>query len=115
GVDAVFGMLEHGVSKAVANDIGRCAPGGQWRRGPELPGLLVADIECLPGGVLDGIVAPGRQSKLVGVLRPSVCAAGFGDNRAKRRIGEHIDPRGRSHLASLEGYDVLVAVACEAA
>ena len=59
GGDAVFGMLEHGIAETVANDIGRCAARGQRGGRPELAGLLVADIERLPGGVLTGSLLQG--------------------------------------------------------
>ena len=70
GGDAVLGMFEHGIAKAVANDVGRRAARGQRRGRPELSGLLIADVEGLAGGVRDGIVVPGRQAKLMGNSRP---------------------------------------------
>ena len=65
GDDAVLGVLEDAVAKAVADDVRRGAAGRQRRGRPELAGLLVADVERLAAGVLDRIVVPGREPKLV--------------------------------------------------
>ena len=113
--DAVLGVLEDRVAEAVADDVGRRAPGGQGRRRPELAGLLVAQVKGLPGRVPHGIVAPRRQAEFVGVLHPGVGAAAFRDDRAEGWICDHVDPRGGRHLPGAEGDDVFVAIAGEAA
>ena len=58
---------------------------------------------------------PGREAKFVRVLRPGVSAAALRNDRAERGIGQHIDPRRRSHLTGREADDVFVAVARETA
>ena len=49
------------------------------------------------------------------VFKPGVGAAGFGNDRPKFRIGQHVDPGRGRHLASRERDDILVAVARETA
>ena len=115
GDDAVLEVLEHGVTKTVTNDI-RCRATrgpGRWR--PELARLLIANVKCLTGCVLDGIVAPRSEPEFMGVLKPGVSAAAFRNDRSERWIGQHIDPRSRSHLAGLESDDILVPVASKTA
>ena len=99
----------------MANNVGRCATRGQWRGRPKLSGLLVSNIESLARGVLNRIVAPGRQSKLMGVLHPCVSRAALGNNRSEPGIGQHIDPRRRRHLAGLKSNDIFMAVPAEPA
>ena len=70
-------MFKNRVTKTMSNDIRRGATRGQRRRRPELTCLLVTDIESLTGCVLHGIVAPGREAELMGILNPSVSAAAF--------------------------------------
>jgi len=115
GSYAVFGMLEHGITKAMPNDIGRRAARRQRCRRPKLSSLLIANVKGLARGVLNGIVAPGRQSKFMGILHPSVSCAAFGNNCTEKGIGQDIDPRRRRHLAGLEGDDIFVAIAGKAA
>src|ERR1035437_5041945 len=107
----MLGVLKHGVAETMANDIGRRTARGCRSRRPELPGLLIAKVERLARGVLNGIVAPRRQPKFVGVFRPSVSAAAFRNHRAKKRIGEHVDPWGWSRLPGLKGDDIFMAIA----
>ena len=75
GGDAMLGVFKYGVAEAMADDIGHRAARGQRRGRPELSALLIADVKGLARGVPDGIVAPGRQAKLMRVVRPSVGAA----------------------------------------
>ncbi len=51
----------------------------------------------------------------MGILYPGVGAAALGNNRPEIGIGQHVDPRGRRHLAGLEGDDIFVPVAGKAA
>ena len=115
GDDAVFGVFEDAVAEAVAGDVGVSAACRQRRRRPELPGLLVAEIERLAAGVADRVVVPGGEPEFVAVLRPGVGAAAFGDDRAELRVGDHVDPRRGRRLAGAEDDHVLAAVAAEAA
>jgi hypothetical protein len=110
GGDAVLSVFKNGVAEAMPDDIGRRTARGQWRRRPELAGLLITDIEGLAGGVPNEIIVPGCQSEFVGIFEPGICAAAFRDDRPKRRIGQDIHPRGRSRLAGLEGDDIFAAV-----
>ena len=85
GDDAVLGVFEHGIAKAMTDDVGRRAARGQRRGRPELPGLLVPDVKGFPGGVGDGVVVPGRQAKLVAIFDPGVGAAALRNDRPEDR------------------------------
>ena len=113
--EAVLGVFEHGVAKAVANHIGRRAARRGGRGRPELARVLVANVEGLARGVLHRIVAPGGQPELMGIFDPRVGTATFRDDRAKRGIGQHIDPRRGRGLARLQRDDIFVSVAGKAA
>src|SRR5207253_6743056 len=109
--DAIFEVLEDGVTKTVTYDVWRRATRRPRCRRPELPGLLIANVKRFTGGVLDGVVVPGRQPEFMGVLKPGVSAAALRNDCSERWIGQHIDQRSRSHLAGLEGNEILVTVA----
>ncbi len=84
---AVFGVFEDGVAVAVAADGGGAAGGGARRGGPDAAGFVVAEVEVLAGGIGDGVVVPGGEAELVGVLRPGIGAAGFADDGAEGGVG----------------------------
>src|ERR1051326_8957361 len=93
---------------------GRVGPGffadGQHGRAPELPGLLIADVENLAGRIPHRVVRPGRQLVLATVPRPGVTRARFRDLKPEAWVGNHVDPRGRRPLTLAEGRDVLASV-----
>src|SRR5882724_7795911 len=104
-------MLEDGVTKTVTNDVGRSAARGPGCGRPELPGLVIANIKQLASDVLDGVVVPRSQPEFMRVLEPGVSAAPLRNDRPKRRIRQHINPRSRGVLAGLKSDDVLLAIA----
>ena len=104
------GPAKAGVALAVTDDGRRLAAAGARRRCPELPGLLVAEIEGLARWIGDRVVAPRGQAVHLGVARPGVAGAGLGDQAAEARVGEDVAPRGWRPLATPQGHDVLPAV-----
>ncbi len=115
GADALLGVLEHAVAEAVPRDVGRGAAARQRRRRPEMRAVFVAQVERLAAGFAHGIVAPGSQPELVGVLAPGVAKAALRDHGAELRVGEHVDPRRRRALAGRSRDYVLAAIGAESA
>jgi hypothetical protein len=94
----------------MTDDGRRLAATGARCRCPEVPGLLVAEIEDLAGRVGDRVVAPRGEAVQLGVARPGVAAAGLGDQAAEARVGEDVAPWCRRPLATPQSHDVLPAV-----
>src|SRR5829696_7643638 len=92
-------VLEDAVTEAVATDVGLVARRGQWRGRPETPGFLVTHVKRFAARIGHRVVVPWCQSKLVRVLGPRVGDAAFGNDRAKVRVGEHVDPGRRRGAA----------------
>ena len=96
-------------------DIAAWAARGQRRGRPELPGLLVAQVDRLATAVRYRIVVPGRQAEFVCVFAPGVGAARFRNDGAEMRVGDHVDPgRGRC-LPRRQANHVLAAICGESA
>src|SRR5262249_53575010 len=72
---AVADAREEAITVAMAND--RCRVASAWggRRRPELPGVLVAEVNGLARRVGHGIVAPGREAIHLAIASPGVTAA----------------------------------------
>ncbi len=115
GSDARLGMLEHAVAEAVARGVVASAACRQRRRGPELAGSFVAQVERFAAGVAHRIVMPWRQAELVGVLVPGVGLAAFRDHGAEAGVGQHVGPWRRGALRFAGGDHVFAAVFREAA
>ena len=108
-----------GVALAVADGDGRPGPAGQGRRGPELAGGFVAQVDRLAGRVGDRVVGPGRQPVHLAVAGPGVAGPGVGREAAEAGVGQDVDPRGRGQPRAAGGGavdddDVLAAVRREA-
>src|SRR3984893_1527115 len=104
-------VFEPAVSLAVPRTIeGVRVPDRQSRRSPQLAGLLIAQIQCFTRSIGDRVIRPGRELILATVSGPGIPAAFCGHLEAKVRIGDDVDPRGRSRLArSQEGQVFLSA------
>src|SRR4051812_29315154 len=98
----------------MAGDVRRVAASGPRGRGPEFTGFLVANVAGFARGIHDGVVVPGRQPELVGVVRPRVRTPTLADHRTELRVRQHIDPGSGRRLSWLERDDVLVSVGREA-
>ena len=92
-------MLEPGVAGPVTDQVGRPHSHRQRRRGPHLPGFLVAEIERLGRAVTDRIVVPRREPVLTAVSRPRTSQPRLGDHATKVGVGKDIDPWGWRPLA----------------
>src|ERR1700736_1120661 len=103
-------VFEPAVSLAVPRTIGRVRVADwQSRRSPQLAGLLIAQIQCFPRTIGDRVVRPGRELILATVSGPGIPAAFCGHLEAKVRIGDDVDPRGRSRLARSQEGQVFLA------
>ncbi len=100
-------MLEAAVTEAMADDIGtRRLANGQRSCGPKIPGVFVANVDGLRGGIADGIVRPRCELILLRVQRPCAAAAVRRRQKPEFRIGDHVDPRRRRPLPLAERHDV---------
>src|SRR5437879_1675614 len=99
-------MLEDAVAESVAADVRiRSAP-GQRAGGPEVAALFVTEVEGFSARIADGVIGPGSETELVGILAPSVGKAALGDDSSEVRVCQHVDPprgrrlpvRGRDHV-----------------
>src|SRR6185295_720413 len=86
-------MLEGAEALAMADRVFGFAPERPGRRGPNVAGLLVAEIDDLPQRIGDRIIAPRRQAVRLAVAAPGEARATFGNEEAKLRIGDDVDPR----------------------
>ena len=63
--------------------------------------LFVAKIKSLPSGITHGIVVPGGEAELVGVLAPRVGRTAFRYHGAEAGVCQHVYPRrGRDLIAA---------------
>ena len=70
--DAALRMLEDAVAESVAADVQvRSAP-GQRRGGPEVAALFVTQVEGFSARIAHGVIGPGSEAELVGILAPGV-------------------------------------------
>ena len=104
-------MLVHRIAVTVTHRVRIGAAGGQRRRGPEGPAVLVADEHGLARRIADGIVSPGRQTVVVAVLRPGVTRPGLGAGEPEAGVRHDIRPgrRGQRGLR-IHAYNVLALV-----
>ena len=95
--DTALDVLEDAVAEAVPADVGSVSA-GEWRGGPEVAALLVAEVEGFAARIAHRVVPPGREAELVGVLAPRVCRAALRDDGAEVWVGQHVNPGRRRHL-----------------
>ena len=96
-------VLKAAVALAVTAKIAGCFVANRKRRGgPDFSGTLVADIDGFAGCVEDVIVRPGSKLVFVAIDGPTETGTGLGNQKTKRRVGDHIDPRLRSSQALVE-------------
>ena len=60
--------------------------------------LFVTDVEGLAAGVADGVVGPGGQTELVGVLAPGAGQTALRDDGPELRVRQDVHPRRRRGL-----------------
>src|SRR5881409_3622279 len=78
------------------DDVGRdLLADRERRRPPQIPGLLIPDVDGLTRRIADRIVRPGRELVLAAIDRPRVPRTRLGDLEAEARIRDHVDPRRR--------------------
>src|SRR5690348_9797573 len=93
-------MREGAISPTVSGHVSRRLVTHRPRRGrPESACVLVAQIKSFTGAVGDWIVRPWRNLVFTAVEGPSVTGAHGGNLKAKRWIGDDIDPGSRGRLA----------------
>ena len=85
------------------------------RRRPELPGVLIPEVQSFTRRIQDWIIAPGGQPEFMGIFHPGISGPTFRDNRPKRRVGDHIDPGGWRGPTGLQCHDVFPPVLRKAA
>src|SRR5438445_346003 len=87
----------------------------RWR--PNFPGRLIANVNNFAGGVVDRIIAPGRDLVGLTVAHPGVAGPTFGHDEAATFVGYHINPRRRGMLLAfrIEPNHVFFAALGEAA
>ena len=116
--DAVHLVLEaRDAGRVTADEAPALLGAAEWprRRAPGVPALVVADEDRLRRRVADRVVRERRQPVLAAVLGPGVGGAGGGHERAEAGVGEHVRPRQRRLVVSVEHHHVLAAVLAEAA
>ena len=99
GADAALDVLEDAVAETVASGVRRCPAAGQGRGGPEVAALFIPEVKCLSARIAHGVVLPGSEAELVGILAPGVGAAALRDDGPEVRVGQHIHPRRRRQAA----------------
>ncbi len=100
-------VLEAAVALPVAHDVEPVAADRQRRRSPDLPGLLVAEVEDFAGRIAHRIVRPRRELVLARIDRPGVARSRLRHEASERRVGENVNPRRRRPLPFAEEGHVL--------
>ena len=115
GRDAALLVFKHAVAKAVAHHISGAWEGaGQQGGRPVVAAVFVAQVKRFGVGVADRVVRPGGQPEQLRVFAPGVGAAALGDESAKRRIHQDVDPRNWRHPFWRDRGDVLMPVRAKA-
>ena len=96
--DAALRVLEDAVAESVAADVRLRAAAGQRRGRPEMAALFVAEVKGFSARIAHGVVVPGSEAELVGILAPRAGQAALRDDGSEVRVGQHIHPRRRRHL-----------------
>src|SRR5215208_3072206 len=87
-------------------------PARRGRPGPDLAGVVVAQVEEAAGAVLGQVLLPAHEDAELGVVDPAKAAARLRHGEADPRVGDDIDPGARRARV---GDDVLGAVVGEVA
>ena len=111
---------EFAVAEAVTHLVVAIAGCRAGEEGPELSGVLVAEVEGLGVRIQEGIVGPGREPVFATVLAPGVSRPALAHQTPEAFVGEDIDPGLRRQTVEPAGFaaqveDVLGAAAGEAA
>ena len=113
--DAALRVLEDAVAESVPADVRRRSAAGQRRGGPEVAALFVAEVKGFSARIAHGVVVPGSEAELVGILAPGVGQAALRDDGSEVRVRQHIHPRRRRHLPVRGRNDVLAPIRGESA
>src|SRR4030095_10105988 len=112
--DTVRDVLEPRVALPMPDDVGRgLFTDRERRRPPQIPGLVVPDVDDLARRIADRIVRPGGELILAAIDRPRVPRTRLGDLEAEVPICDHVDPRRRGPPPLLEDRDVLASIVAE--
>ena len=77
--------------------------------------LFIAEVECFSARIAHGIVVPGSEAKLVGILGPGIRRAALRDDGSEVRVRQDIHPWRRRHLIMRGRNDILAAIRGESA
>jgi len=80
---------------------------GQRRHAPDIPAVIVTQVDDLRWGVADRVIRPGRQLILLCVERPGAANSIRGGHESETRIGNHVAPRCRCPLFLVQNDHVL--------
>ena len=72
--------------------------------------LFIAKVKSLSSGIAHGIIAPGRETKLVGILAPGIGNTALRDHGAEVRVRQYVYPGRRRYLITAGRYDIFAAV-----
>ena len=94
-MDAVPGVLEYTVARAVSSAVLPRFSDRKRGRGPVFAATLVPDINRFRGRIGNRIVRPTRQAVALTVFIPGKTRSRFRNQGAEARIGNYVRPRGR--------------------
>ena len=113
-MDAVPGMLEYTVARAVSSAVLPRFSDRKRGRGPVFAATLVPDINRFRGRIGNRIVRPTRQAVALTVFIPGKTRSRFRNQGAEARIGNYVRPRGRCVLVGAELNNILFTPGGEA-
>src|SRR5687767_14456952 len=88
-------VFKNGVSLPVPCPIGVHFGDRRWCGGPANTEVVIADVDGAAWRIGDRIVGPWGEAMALTVAAPREAGTGFGNERAKVRVGHDIDPRRR--------------------
>ena len=98
----------------MSHQIGRGGGRRLRHRRPDHRRLFVAQIERFRRQIGDRVIAPGGQPIFAAVERPTVAAAYLTGEKAKVRVGNHIDPGGRRRFTRTQIDLIFAAISAKA-
>src|SRR5215469_867079 len=108
-------MFEHGVTKAVPDDIAIVASRWQRRWRPDVSSFFIAKIKGFTTEISDRIVVPGRESKFMRILGPGVSTAGLGHYCPEIWVCQDVHPGNGGSRAGIQCDNVFATICRKAA